>query len=1061
MLMAKSVRRFDPALFASPSAEYRGAPLWSWNTKLSKERLLRQIDYFAEMGMGGFHIHSRVGLDTAYLGDEFMDLVVACMEYAKGKQLLTYLYDEDRWPSGCAGGVVTDGFPEFESQHILLTRVKYGMGNIREPPAFLGFAARSERGHMLARYEIHLNPDGHLESSRLLEHDEPEEGLNVYYAYLEPNMPSDWYNGRTYVDTLNPAAIARFIHTTHEKYRSRLGAEFGKAVPSIFTDEPQFASKTKLKSALSKEDIFLPWTFDLVETFQKSYGYNPLQRLPELVWDLPNNAPSTMRYHFQDHVCERFVEAFMDQISNWCRSNGILLIGHMMEEPFLQTQASSLGEAMRCYRNLDMPGVDMLCDQFEFNTVKQASSVARQNGAKGAMSEIYGVSNWTFSFEGHKGSGDWQAALGVVFRVHHLTWVSMAGEGKRDFPACLGYQSPWFREYRAIEDYFSRLHVVLTRGLPLCRVAVIHPIESFWLCCGPADSGKGVPENYEKNHAELTRWLLHGLVDFDFISESLFAGQTKIDRIGKQLPVGSSLYDAVIVPNLWTMRSTTRDALWNFHESEGLVIVLGNFPPLVDGVVPHQGEACENTFGKQVHWSRDAILEVLQPFRDLEIIDSSSGRPTESLLYQMRQDGEERFLFICNTARDQAYTTEVSLKGEWRMVVLDAFTGRDWELSVCHKAGQTVFPYVFEGTSSLLLRMCPGKPSSTGDPQRPLRETYGKFVSEVRLDSVQLSEPNVLVLDYAEWRLDEEKDWWSSEELLRIDNLVRKVLELPMKNDNSRQPWSIPLQDRAPIAKLKLRMNLESEIGVIGAKLALEDPEAVRIFWNGHHLSSMGPNGWWVDEDIRTVSLPPFSAGKHTLELEYDFGLLTNIERIYLLGPFGVDVRGRDVRLVSMNLNKLSFGDWTRQNLPFYAGNVTYECSFTAPSEGQSLALSVPSFVSPLLTVSLDGQASQILAFEPRMLDLGVLEPGQHQLMITCFGNRENSFGTLHLSEGKTTWIGPTEFRTDRPGWWQNEYAIKRMGILATPCIFAEGRDPVLVQPHILRFDYERATQRV
>jgi hypothetical protein len=59
----------------------------------------------------------------------------------------------------------------------------------------------------------------------------------------------------------------------------------------------------------------------------------------------------------------------------------------------------------------------MLCDEKEYNTAKQASSVARQNGVRGFMSELYGVTNWTFDFKGHKGQGDWQAALGVTFRV--------------------------------------------------------------------------------------------------------------------------------------------------------------------------------------------------------------------------------------------------------------------------------------------------------------------------------------------------------------------------------------------------------------------------------------------------------------------------------------------------------------------------------------------------------------------------------------------------------------------------------------------------------------------
>ena len=112
--------------FLDPPSEYRGAPLWCWNTDLRRDQLLRQIDYLQAMGMGGFHIHSRIGLDTEYMGQEFLDHVKACVEVAKNKNLLACLYDEDRWPSGAAGGLVVADNPEFKAQHLLLTKRKYG-----------------------------------------------------------------------------------------------------------------------------------------------------------------------------------------------------------------------------------------------------------------------------------------------------------------------------------------------------------------------------------------------------------------------------------------------------------------------------------------------------------------------------------------------------------------------------------------------------------------------------------------------------------------------------------------------------------------------------------------------------------------------------------------------------------------------------------------------------------------------------------------------------------------------------------------------------------------------
>ena len=122
----KSDAPFSAALFQSPSAEYRGCPLWSWNNELNASELLRQVDDFKTMGMGGFHIHSRVGLDTKYLGDDFMACVKACVEKAGRQQMLACLYDEDRWPSGCAGGLVVAGKSEYKLQHLLLTPLPYG-----------------------------------------------------------------------------------------------------------------------------------------------------------------------------------------------------------------------------------------------------------------------------------------------------------------------------------------------------------------------------------------------------------------------------------------------------------------------------------------------------------------------------------------------------------------------------------------------------------------------------------------------------------------------------------------------------------------------------------------------------------------------------------------------------------------------------------------------------------------------------------------------------------------------------------------------------------------------
>ena len=108
MLYKKSAdEKLDLKLFENPTAEYRGAPFWAWNCELDLSELLRQADCLKEMGFGGFHMHTRSGMATKYLSDEYMRLIKACTEKAKENGMLAWLYDEDRWPSGAAGGYVT------------------------------------------------------------------------------------------------------------------------------------------------------------------------------------------------------------------------------------------------------------------------------------------------------------------------------------------------------------------------------------------------------------------------------------------------------------------------------------------------------------------------------------------------------------------------------------------------------------------------------------------------------------------------------------------------------------------------------------------------------------------------------------------------------------------------------------------------------------------------------------------------------------------------------------------------------------------------------------------
>src|SRR5450759_4945932 len=76
-----------PDEFAQPGREYRGKPFWSWNGELTESELMRQMDVLEKMGMGGFFMHSRTGLATEYLGDEWFRLINMCADEAARRHL--------------------------------------------------------------------------------------------------------------------------------------------------------------------------------------------------------------------------------------------------------------------------------------------------------------------------------------------------------------------------------------------------------------------------------------------------------------------------------------------------------------------------------------------------------------------------------------------------------------------------------------------------------------------------------------------------------------------------------------------------------------------------------------------------------------------------------------------------------------------------------------------------------------------------------------------------------------------------------------------------------------
>ena len=107
-----------------------------------------------------------------------------------------------------------------------------------------------------------------------------------------------------------------------------------------------------------------------------------------------------------------------------------------------------------------------------------------------------------------------------------------------------------------VEDHFARLNTALTRGKAQVRVAVVHPVESYWLSYGPSENTSETRIQLENDFNNVIDWLLKGCIDFDFISESLIPELYKGSQ-NAQITLGEMKYRAIVVPPILTIRSTT------------------------------------------------------------------------------------------------------------------------------------------------------------------------------------------------------------------------------------------------------------------------------------------------------------------------------------------------------------------------------------------------------------------------------------------------------------------------------------------------------------------------
>lgn len=999
--------------FLNPGKDCRSAPFWSWNDKLSPDELVRQVRDMKEHGMGGFFMHSREGLETEYLGQEWMKCIKAVVEVSRKVGMNAWLYDEDRWPSGFAGGRVPSEGDKYRAKALGMEKVS---------------KERKLTGEELASFCIKLEKGNIAELRKSEEKDKllPRENEIGLVFTREVAKPSEWFNDDAYSDNLNPDTVRAFINSTYEAYKEEVGDEFGKTIPGVFTDEPNFSSGT-FRQGIE----WIPWTDGFAEYFKEICGYNFLDLVPYFFFE--GERSKKVRHDYWLTLTRRFQEAYSKQLSKWCEKNNLLFTGHYLLENDFPGQIKTVGAAMPHYVYQQAPGIDILTESiYETLTVKQCSSVANQFKRNIVLSETYGCSGWEFTFEGQKWVGDWQYALGVTLRCQHLTLYTLKGCRKRDYPPSFNYNTTWWKYNKVVEDYFARLSSLLMKGRAKRDVLLIHPISGAWSLF----NGKNDDEvqKISDEFQAIADGILGLHYDYDLGDELILKDYGKVE--GTKFFVNRAQYKVIILPPMRNIESSTVELLEDFLKQGGKVFVIG---PLSDTVDGQKSQECKrlSKYKELIEVENlSKLAQLLEENLEREIsIKEKNALQAPSFIYIEREIDGKKIFFVVNLDKETAHKVDISFKSEGRLEEWNALTGEISGIPARKDNGYLSISASFGPAGSRLYVIDPKREAAIEAPFN--KDEF--FTIQWRKPSgvafigpctqFKRTDPNVLTLDRASYCFSN-KNWSKEMPIWKAQKEIREKLNMRPIYINGIPQRYLWCKKPHPNDGKPLSFRIMFSVDDIPEKpvyLVLEEAENFDIRVNNQTVSSE-PIGWYLDRSFDKISLPILREGMNELILSCEYKNRMEIEDCFLIGDFGIDIHTRSI---TKEPKKLHFGDWTSQGYPHYAGGMIYKEKVNIEKrKADRFFIKVGNFSA--ITISIwvnDALAGYIPWPDADGLEItDVLKNGENVIGIEVTASPRNMLGPLHRKAGYEPWTDSRSFRTEAHE-WTDEYVLWPWGL--------------------------------
>jgi hypothetical protein len=1018
------------ANFAAPSRDYSSGPLWTWNDRLTKQQIQQTLQDLVDQNVRQVWVHPRPGLMTPYLGEEWFARWRDSLEFAEKNDMNVWIYDENSYPSGFAGGFVPEAMPDSRGQGIQFAWID-AVDKLPEP----------NRDTILAVYLEQSDAHPINQSDAYFAGRELPTGR--YLVAKRTQAPTGgWFGGTYYVDLLKPGVVDKFIEITMGAYERELGEQFGKRIPGVFTDEPHLCPAPGIH-----------WTDRLPEAFQERWGYDLMEHLPQL--QLPIGDYKRVRHNYCQLLLEEFIDCWAKPFYEYCEEKNLEFTGHYWEHGW--PGVSHGPDNMAMYAWHQRPAIDCLMNSYDpvgvnaqFGNVratKELASVANQLGRSRTLCEAYGAGGWDLRFEDMKRIGDWLYVVGVNTLNEHLSYVTIRGARKRDHPQSFSYHTPWWGEYNTMADYFTRLSLALSEGRQVNHVLLLQPTSSGWLYQPGASEGTNLSQmgaafqkmvyDLETNQAE-----------FDIGCEDIMSRWGSVSSDG-ELIVGKCAYDRVIIPPLTeNLNGKTVELLRSFLAKGGTVLCCGEPATRIDGVLSN----AVKELASAERWLTVGVEKAIRTAKQRTANDWCNivqKEGDEGVLFHHRRrfvDGD--LVFLVNTSMERPCRGDLysHLEGVERWDLdsgeISPYPSTLWD----DQAEVTKTEFELPPCGSLLLFLS-NKKLPTAKEEEKVATEIKPLKGQTQIERVG---PNVLTLDYVDVTAGGE-----TRNRIYTYPAGHFVFE---KNGMPRNPWDSAVQFRDTLIsktfpvgsgfeatyRFTIGERVPSELAIV-----IERADLYTITCNGQPVALMkGEGNWWLDRAFNKIDLSKVAqVGENSVTIKASpMTIYHELEAAYVIGDFSIE--SADSGFVIVPPKSLEYGNsdhgWEDQGAPFYAEGVDYTELFDVPAEqGRSYRLVLPSWYGAVATVTVNGNRAGTIYRQPWNCEITKwIKPGEkNAVTVRVIGTLRNTLGPHHLGGEKdhvgSAWPNAFHAAPESGPPAGDKYSTLDYGLFAPPIIEA------------------------